>query len=125
MRIVVFGAGAVGSWYGGLLARAGLDATLIGRPAHVEAIRRDGLRLQSAAFDERVALQASTEADAIAGAALVLVCVKSPDTEAAADAMAPHLSADAVVAPMQAEKKRHSVRRCDLLRRVERRKAAL
>ena len=43
-RVAVLGAGAVGSYYGAMLARAGVEVTLIGRPAHVAAIARDGLR---------------------------------------------------------------------------------
>jgi 2-dehydropantoate 2-reductase len=42
---VVVGAGAVGSVVGGLLARAGLPVSLIGRKEHVEAIRRSGLEV--------------------------------------------------------------------------------
>ena len=41
MKIAVMGAGAVGSYFGGMLARAGHEVTLVARPAHVEAIRRD------------------------------------------------------------------------------------
>ena len=44
-RIVVLGAGGLGSVIGGWLADAGADVTLVGRPAHVEAIRRNGLRI--------------------------------------------------------------------------------
>ena len=43
--IAVVGAGAVGCFHGALLARAGHRVTLIGRPSHVEAVTRDGLRL--------------------------------------------------------------------------------
>ena len=43
VKIAVMGAGAVGCYYGGLLARAGHDVVLIGRAGHVEAIRRAGL----------------------------------------------------------------------------------
>ena len=42
MKTAILGAGAVGCYYGGMLARAGRDVVLIGRPAHVEAINRDG-----------------------------------------------------------------------------------
>ena len=66
------GAGAVGGYYGGMLARAGHRVTLIARPAHVQAIHERGLRLQTQAFDEAVTLSASTEAQAVAGADLVL-----------------------------------------------------
>ena len=90
-RVAVVGAGAVGCWYGGMLARAGVPVTLVGRGAHVDAMNRDGLRLESAAFDERVHVQASTDVAAVAGARVVLVCVKSTDTDATAASLAPHL----------------------------------
>ena len=100
-RVAVVGAGAVGCYYGGMLARAGVAVTLIGRPSHVEAMRRDGLRLTTAAFDERIRVDASTEVAAAAGAALVLVCVKSTDTEATGVELAPHLGVDARVLSLQ------------------------
>ena len=95
------GAGAVGCYYGGMLARAGHAVTLIARRQHVEAIRRDGLMMDTLSFNESVVLQASTEAHAVRGAQLVLFCVKSSDTEAAGAAIAPHLDADALVLSLQ------------------------
>jgi 2-dehydropantoate 2-reductase len=100
-RVAVVGAGAVGCFYGGMLARAGVPVMFIGRAAHVEAMRRDGLRLSSAAFDEHVPVQASTDVAAVAGAALVLVCVKSTDTEPTAAGLAPHLAPGARVLSLQ------------------------
>jgi 2-dehydropantoate 2-reductase len=100
-RTAVLGAGAVGCYFGGMLARAGAPVTLIGRPAHVEAVRRDGLLLDTLHFREYVKVDASTEPDAVAGAGLVLVCVKSGDTEAAARSIAPHLGRDATVVSLQ------------------------
>ena len=100
-RVAVVGAGAVGCYYGGMLARAGVAVTLIGRPAHVDAMARDGLRLTTAAFDERVAVQASTDVAAVAAAGLVLVCVKSTDTDATAAELAPHLAPGACVLSLQ------------------------
>src|SRR5258708_9923951 len=99
MKIAVMGAGAVGCYYGFKLARAGHDVVLIGRPQHVEAIGRHGLRLETQTFDERVSVSASTEGPAAQGAQLVLFCVKSTDTGAAA--IKPHLAPDAVVQSMQ------------------------
>src|SRR3989344_246386 len=64
LRFAVRGAGAVGCYFGALLARAGHAVTLIGRPAHVLAVRDHGLRLQTAAMDVQVPLAASTEAGA-------------------------------------------------------------
>jgi 2-dehydropantoate 2-reductase len=100
-HVAVMGAGAVGCYYGAVLARAGLAVTLIGRAQHVEAVRRSGLRLQTSAFDEHVTLQASTAADAVRGAELVLFSVKSTDTEAAGKAMAPYLERDAAIVTLQ------------------------
>lgn len=95
------GAGAVGCYYGGMLARAGHVVTLIGRPLHVEAMRRDGLHLDAQSFRGHVPVEASTDASAVRGAKLVLFSVKSTDTENAARAMAPHLEADALVLGLQ------------------------
>ena len=100
-RVAVVGAGAVGGYYGGMLARAAVPVVLVGRAAHVEAMRRDGLRLTTAAFDEHVRVDASTDASAAAGAALVLVCVKSTDTESTAAELAPHLAPGARVLSLQ------------------------
>jgi len=98
---VVVGAGAVGSFYGAMLARAGHRVTLIGRAAHVQAIERDGLQLQMGGRVEAVRLGASTDIAAVRGAELVLFCVKSTDTEAAAAQIAPHLAAGAIVLSLQ------------------------
>lgn len=100
-KIAVMGAGAVGCYYGAMLARAGGQVTLIGRPQHVEAVQRAGLRLETKAFDEHVKMQASTEPSGIRGAELVLFSVKSPDTEAAGEALAPHLDAKAAILTLQ------------------------
>lgn len=101
LRVAVMGAGAVGCYFGGMLARAGHDVVLIARPQHVEAIQRDGLRLQTRTFDERVRLRASADPDAARGADFVLFSVKSTDTEAAGAQLKPHLSPDALVLCLQ------------------------
>jgi len=101
MKTAILGAGAVGCFYGGMLARAGREVVLIGRAAHVDAIRCGGFRMQTQSFDERVPVAASTDAAAVAGAKLVLCCVKSNDTLQAAKDMAPHLEPDAIVLSLQ------------------------
>lgn len=101
MKVAVMGAGAVGCYYGGMLARAGHDVVLIARPPHVQAIHRDGLRMETRRFDEYVRLAASAEAGAVQGAKVVLFCVKSTDTESAGAQMRPHLPADALVLCLQ------------------------
>ena len=101
MKISVMGAGAVGCYYGGMLARAGHEVVLIGRPAHVEAIRERGLNLDTQAFQAFVPLTASTDVSDIRGSQLVLCCVKSTDTERAAAEMAPFLTPDSQVLSLQ------------------------
>jgi 2-dehydropantoate 2-reductase len=95
------GAGAVGSFYGAMLARAGHAVTLIGRPAHVQAIQRDGLQLDMGGQRHTVRLEASSDPAATAGAELVLCCVKSGDTELAAQQLAPHVAASTLLMSLQ------------------------
>jgi 2-dehydropantoate 2-reductase len=101
IRVAVLGAGAVGCFFGGMLARAGHHVTLIGRPLHVAAFRKSGLHFEGPGFDEQVAVDASTDAAAVRGARLVLFCVKSTDTEQAAAQIAPFLDADTIVVNLQ------------------------
>ncbi len=85
MEVLVFGAGALGSLVGGLLARAH-DVTLVGRDPHVRRIRADGLRIDGE-FDVRVRPRAVTDGTDRA-ADLALVTTKAYDTDAAARALA-------------------------------------
>lgn len=85
-RVVVLGAGAVGSFVGGLIALGGHETTLIGRAAHVEAIQREGLRIGIGAGERvvREPLRAVTHAREIADPPdLLILAVKSFDTETA------------------------------------------
>jgi 2-dehydropantoate 2-reductase len=91
MKIAVMGAGAVGCYYGAMLARAGHDVVLIGRESLVTAVNESGMWLESKAFTGRVPMRADTSPGAVTGAQLVLFCVKSGDTESAGAAIAPHL----------------------------------
>ncbi len=101
LTVAVMGAGAVGCYFGGMLARAGHDVVLIGRAHHVQAIQAAGLRLQTRSFDEAVGVRASVDAAAVRGASLVLFCVKSTDTDSAARSMQPHLMPGAMVLSLQ------------------------
>ena len=101
LRVAVVGAGAVGSYFGGMLARSGVPVTLIARAAHVEAIRANKLFLDTMSFQERVAVNASTEISAARDADVVLFCVKMTDTEEAARSLAPYLAPNAIVVSLQ------------------------
>ena len=95
------GAGAVGCYYGGMLARAGHQVILIGRTPHVEAIRQHGLFMDTTGFRAHVPVRASTEVSDIESALLVLCCVKSNDTEKAGAMMVPFVRPDATVLSLQ------------------------
>lgn len=101
MKIAVMGAGAVGCYFGGMLARAGHAVSMVGRGAHVQVMQREGLLLDTLHFTERVAVRASTDTACVADAELVLLCVKSINTETAAASISPHLAQDALVLSLQ------------------------
>lgn len=100
-RIAVMGAGAVGCYHGAMLAAAGEQVVLIGRPRLVQAVRDSGLTLEKDGRRQIFRLEAADDAVAAAGAGLVLVCVKSADTRAAAEALALHLDPETVVLSLQ------------------------
>lgn len=101
LKVTVMGAGAVGCYFGGMLARAGHEVTLVGRPQHVEAVAREGLRMETRTFDEQVRLRAVADAAQAPAADLVLFCVKSMDTEAAGRELKPLLRPDTLVLCLQ------------------------
>jgi len=100
-RIAVVGAGAVGGYFGGMLARAGAPVVMIGRRAFAEAVRNNGLLLDTLQFKEIVRVDASTELEAVRGAEIILFCVKTTDTESTARALNPLLSSSATEVSLQ------------------------
>jgi 2-dehydropantoate 2-reductase len=100
-KIAVVGAGAVGGYFGGMLARAGAPVVMIGRASFVAAVNNNGLLLDTLHFKETVRVEAATEIAAARGAEVVLFCVKTTDTAATASALAPLLSPDATIISMQ------------------------
>jgi len=100
-RIAVVGAGAVGGYFGGMLARAGAPVTFIGRPAFVEAVNKDGLLLDTVHFNERVPVNASADLSAARDAEIVLFCVKTTDTAATAKQLANLVAPHAILVSMQ------------------------
>jgi 2-dehydropantoate 2-reductase len=101
MQVAVIGAGAVGCYYGGLLLRAGHDVTFIGRQPHVDAINAHGLLLDTKTFKGHLPAKAATDATTLASPDLVLVCVKSADTEQAGRSLAGHLRPETSVLSLQ------------------------
>jgi 2-dehydropantoate 2-reductase len=101
MRVLVVGAGGVGGYFGAKLARAGTGVTMLARGAHLEAIRRDGLRVRSVIDGESVTRVDATDAVGSTAADAVLLCVKSFDTESAVQAIRPAVGPDTAVLSLQ------------------------
>ena len=101
MTIAIMGAGGVGSDNRAMLARARHGVTLIARPPHVQAIARHGLVFEARGTTETLPVTATTEPSGVAGAEVVLFCVKSGDTQEAGRAIAPHLAANATILSLQ------------------------
>lgn len=102
MRIAIVGPGGVGGLVAGLLARAGTEVALVARGAALEAIRRDGLSVDSAlgAFTVRPAAVADDPA-ALGRCDAVLVAVKAWQVPAVAPRLAPLVGPDTIVAPLE------------------------
>ena len=77
MRVAVVGAGATGGFLGGFLARAGHEVTLIARGAHLEAMRRHGLRVRTAEGELTVRPDCTDDLGAVADAEVAFLAVKA------------------------------------------------
>ncbi|MFB6192292.1 MAG: 2-dehydropantoate 2-reductase [Haloarculaceae archaeon] len=101
MKIAVFGAGGVGGYLGARLADAGHETHLIARGDHLDAIRAEGLRVESVAGDTTVDPPATDDPAEVGSCDAVLLCVKSYDTRAAAASLDPLLEGDTPVVSFQ------------------------
>jgi 2-dehydropantoate 2-reductase len=102
MRFAVVGAGGVGGYFGGRLAQAGESVAFVARGPHLEALKRDGLRVESVAGDFEVRPVEVAEApEAIGAVDTVLVCVKAWQVAAAAASLGPLLGPETVLVPLQ------------------------
>src|SRR3954447_1817813 len=102
MRIAVIGAGGVGGGFGAALAKAGADVTFVARGAHLAAMKRDGLKVQSPRGDTHLMPTQATDNPAEIGAVdIVLFCVKLWDVESAGEAIKPLVGPDTAVIPLQ------------------------
>ena len=102
MRIAVVGAGGTGGYFGGLLARAGDDVTFIARGAHLEALRARGLTLESSlAGTFTVPVQATDDPRGVGPVDLILFCVKTYDTDAAAASVRPLIQPETTLLSLQ------------------------
>ncbi len=102
MKILIMGTGGVGGYYGGLLAQQGNEVTFISRGAHLYAIRHEGLKVKSAHGDFTVFPTNATEDPAkVEPVDLILFCVKTYNTDEAAEAIRPVVGPQTVVMSLQ------------------------
>jgi 2-dehydropantoate 2-reductase len=102
MKFAVFGAGGVGGYFGARLAEAGHEVHFIARGAHLEAIRKNGLKLESAVGGALVKPARATDDPASIGPVdCVLMCVKLWDLDRAAADCKPLVAGGGCVLPLQ------------------------
>ena len=101
MRIAILGSGAVGGFYGALLARAGHDVAFVARGAHLDAIRAHGLRVRGAVGDFAARGRADSDTSKLGPADLVIVAIKTYDNATALPMLSPLLGPATAVLTLQ------------------------
>src|SRR5512132_930347 len=102
MKILIMGTGGVGGYYGGLLAQQGNEVTFIARGAHLYALRHEGLKVKSVHGDFNVSPVNATDDPANVGLMdLILFCVKTYNTDDAAEAIVPAVGPQTTVISLQ------------------------
>jgi len=102
MKIAAMAAGAVGAYFGGRMAAAGHDVAFIARRAHLEALRKDGLKIQSVLGDLQLPkVNATDDPKQVGPVDIVLFAVKLWDTETAANLAKPLVGPDTRVITLQ------------------------
>jgi 2-dehydropantoate 2-reductase len=102
MKILIMGTGGVGGYYGGLLAQQGNEVTFIARGAHLYALRHEGLKVKSVHGDFHVFPANATDDPANVGPVdLILFCVKTYNTDEAAQAIQPAVGPQTAVMSLQ------------------------
>src|SRR5918994_5786147 len=102
MHIAVIGAGGTGGYFGGLLARAGEDVTFIARGTQLEALRTRGLTVESRlAGTFTVPVSATDDPNEVGSVDLILFCVKTYDTDTAAERIRPLIHPDTMLLSLQ------------------------
>jgi 2-dehydropantoate 2-reductase len=102
VRVLVYGAGAVGGFFGGLLARAGEDVRFVARGAQLQALRTRGLTIDSRQLGSLTIPVSTFDSAAAAGSSdLVLVCVKTQQLPGIFDDLDAAIEPHTVIVPLQ------------------------
>jgi 2-dehydropantoate 2-reductase len=113
MKIACMAAGGVGGYFGARLQQAGHDVTFFARGSHLQAIRANGLTIESPAGNANLKVRVFEQPKEAGIAEVVLFAVKLWDTERAAEQIRPIVGPDTVVIPFQ-----NGVESIDRLRRI-------
>jgi len=102
VRIMVFGTGGAGGYFGAQLARAGEDVVFVARGEHLRAIRASGLRVETSSDEILISpAQATDDPAEVAGVGVVLVGVKAWQVAEAARTMQPAVGPESFVVVLQ------------------------
>ena len=103
MRVAIMGAGGIGAYYGACLARAGNDVVFIARGAHLDAMRKKGLRIQDFDGSEIIIdpVNATDDPKTVDPVDVILFCVKMYDTIEAAELCKPLMGDETIVITLQ------------------------
>ena len=102
MKIAIVGAGGVGGYFGGLLARAGHEVVFIARGQHLRAIRASGLKVRSVHGDFEIPQAAATDRPSEIGVVDLTICtVKTYDIDLMAEFIRPLVGPQTTILPLQ------------------------
>ena len=101
MRIAVMGAGSIGGYFGGMLARDGNEVSFIARGAHLDAIKSNGLKVVRDEEEFTVRCQATDDPDEVGFVDLAMLCVKTYQNEVAVPLMQPLVGPETTVLCLQ------------------------
>lgn len=100
-KIAIIGTGAVGSFYGGLLALSGQDVLFFAKPQQVTLLKEKGLTIQWANEQQHVKLNVTSDFDELSSCRHILMCVKTHQNTSLASQIAKHIHPQAVVISLQ------------------------
>jgi len=100
MRILVLGAGAIGGYFGGLLAEAGADITFFVRPARKRQLDRDGLIIESPFENVRRSVAAITSGENFAPPDIIIIACKAYSLEGALDIISAYAGPETIILPL-------------------------
>src|SRR4051794_367829 len=101
MRIAIMGSGGLGGYFGARLVQGGADVHFVARGKHLEAMRRDGLRIQGPTPIHVPKVNATHDPREIGPADVVMLCVKLWDTESAIEQIRPMVGPNTAIISFQ------------------------